>query len=180
MPNVKIAGKSRENWSESDFAYLGFGSSELTNWARAMAVLVPHGKDTGRYKFLIAKRGSRAGMIDKFTGERATSILLEHSGKGLGWVQAAPPDEDEKPRNAGSRAKVTPADVIKAMGSPNTAIRKDVLIAHISTKFDTSHKTAREKVENMILANDILIHETERRPEGGHPIVWLKPATKTP
>lgn len=53
-------------------------------------------------------------------------------------------------------------------------VDKDVLIAQIAQRFDTSNKTAREKVENMILAGQIKITETEKRPEGGHPIVWLK------
>jgi hypothetical protein len=166
--------KARENWSESDFAYLGFGSSELTNWARAVAVLVPHGKDTGKYKFLIAKRGKRAGMIDATTREPTTSIILEHSGKGMGWTQAAPTDSDDTPapRNSGARAKLTPSDIL-AQFSPSTATRKDVLISSLATRFDCSNKLAREKVENMILGGQIQIHETEKRPEGGHPIVWL-------
>jgi len=166
--------KARENWSESDFAYLGFGSSELTNWARAVAVLVPAGKDTGKYKFLIAKRGKRAGMIDAFTKEPTTSIILAHSDKGMGWVQAAEEESGEPtPRRSGQPQKLTQSDIL-AQFTRDTATRKDILISTLASRFECSNKLAREKVENLIMTGAIAIHETEKRPEGGHPIVWLR------
>lgn len=165
--------KARENWSESDFAYLGFGSSELTNWARAVAVLVPAGKDTGKYKFLIAKRGKRAGMIDAFTKEPTTSIILTHSDKGMGWVQAQVDDDDE-PSNGrpGAKPKITTTDILKAL-SDGTATRRDVLTISLADRFSCSQKLVSQKIDMLLLDEKIFVHSTEKRPRGGHPIEFL-------
>ena len=169
--------KSRQNWSESDFAYLGIGSSELTNWARAVAVLIPHGVDTGRFKFLIAKRGSRAGMIDQFSGEHSTSIYLKHAAHGLGWVQAERPDESEStPRSGGRKQKVTPEDVMRSLGPATHAKRKDILVADLMLDCAASERSVRERVDALILAGRIHIAETTPRDGGGHPHDWLRAA----
>lgn len=167
--------KSRQNWSESDFAYLGIGSSELTNWARSVAVLVPHGVDTGRFRFLIAKRGSRAGMIDRFTGEKSTSIYLQHAKSGLGWVQCERPAESEcAPRNGGRKQSLTGETVLKALGSAATMMRRDTLIADLSLKNEVSERTARERVDMLIMAGKIHVAESEPRKGGGRQIDWLR------
>ena len=168
--------KSRQNWSESDYAYLGLGSSELTNWARANAVFVPFGTDTGKFKFLITKRASRAGMINAFTHERTTSILLEHAGQGLGWVQAQPPEEDdeEEHKGAGRKPKVTPSDILKELGTASTATRKDVLVETLKTRFRASERAVREKIDGLLLGGKIIVAETTPRPGGGKPVEWLQ------
>lgn len=169
--------KSRQNWSESDFAYLGIGSSELTNWARAVAVLIPHGVDTGRFKFLIAKRGSRAGMIDQFSGEHSTSIYLKHASQGLGWVQCERPDESEQTaRGGGRKQKVTPEAVMQSLGPATHAKRKDILIADLMLGCAASERSVRERVDALILAGRIHIAETTPRDGGGHPHDWLRAA----
>lgn len=167
--------KSRQNWSESDFAYLGIGSSELTNWPRAVAVLVPSGVDTGRYRFLLAKRGSRAGMVNQFTGEKTTSILLKHSERGLGWVQCEAPDESETvTRGGGRKEKVSAEDVMKSLGPATHSKRKDCLVADLMLLHRASERTAREKVDALIVAKRIHIAETTPREGGGHPYDWLR------
>jgi len=45
--------KSRAHWNANDYAYIGLGSSELTNWARAIAVLQTT-KHEGIFKVLLA------------------------------------------------------------------------------------------------------------------------------
>lgn len=165
--------KSRENWSESDFAYLGFGSSELTNWARAVGVLVPWGKDTGLFRFLIAKRGKRAGMINAYTKERATSILLQHAETGMGWVQAPEPEMEEKPRNQGARPKLTVDDIMPYVTKYDSPVNKKELTRDLERDFHVSYKTAREKIDSMIHSGALKIHSTDARKEGGYPVVWL-------
>jgi hypothetical protein len=160
--------KSRSAWSESDFAYLGIGSSELTNWARSVAVLTPHGVDTGRFRFLIAKRGSRAGMVDTFTGMKSTSIYLRHADEGLGWVQCEAPDPSEMTsRNGGRKQSVTPEDVLKAIGSPGTTVMKSMLIAELAFRHKVSDRTARERVDNLLMTGFIHVASSEPRKGGG-------------
>ncbi len=52
---------ARKHWTQEDFAHLGLGSSDLTNWARAVVVLSRF-KKTDRFQLQFAKRGKRSGI----------------------------------------------------------------------------------------------------------------------
>lgn len=83
-------GRKAPAKSMSEWAYNMIGSSELTNWARAVMILNP--VEGWQYELLLAKRGQRAqakhpnGMVTK-------SILLEHSREDIFWLQTDPPEE---------------------------------------------------------------------------------------
>jgi len=92
-----------KGWVDSDFSYLGLGSSELVNWARAVSVIVPTDEE-GTYQFRITKRGFRAGMKNQFTGLTVKDMHIrwgrEQDGEGQVWMQtkyeAAADDRPEK------------------------------------------------------------------------------------
>jgi hypothetical protein len=162
-------------WSDSDFAYLGLGSSDTTNWARAVAVFTPWGVNSGIFRLLIAKRGKRAGMVDAFTGQRTTSIFLKHAGHGLGWDQCKPPDESEAPpRGNGRKQSLTADQVMKELGDGSQAVRKDMLIAGLALKHKISDRTVREKLDQLILFDRAHVSSEEPRPGGGKPIAWIR------
>jgi hypothetical protein len=99
--------KARQHWNANDYAYIGMGSSELTNWARAIAVLQTT-KHDGIFKLLLAKRGKRANVIDK-NGQPETAIVLKHADKGLHWEPTdLPGEEDEQPAKRGRKPALTP------------------------------------------------------------------------
>jgi RecA-family ATPase len=89
--------------SASEIAYLGAGSSELTNWSREVAVLQrePDRKDgrRGAFALTLCKRGGRAGMLDDH-GKRSHRIRIDHSADAVYWKYATPlpPDEDDEPK----------------------------------------------------------------------------------
>ncbi|MEI6076984.1 MAG: AAA family ATPase [Verrucomicrobiota bacterium] len=64
----------------TDFSYSGFGTSELTNWYRAVATLRPEKGKHKTFRFIVAKRGARAGFPDGLN-----YCLMRHSEKGLFW-----------------------------------------------------------------------------------------------
>jgi len=78
----------------ADKAYSGFGSSELTNWARSVLTLAPCGDDAdGKriYRLEVTKRGKRSNLNS--TGIIAQNAVqphvnLGHSDVGLAWIQA--------------------------------------------------------------------------------------------
>jgi RecA-family ATPase len=78
----------------ADKAYSGFGSSELTNWARSVLTLAPCGDDAeGKriYRLEVTKRGKRSNLNS--TGIIAQNAVqpfvnLSHSDLGLAWIQA--------------------------------------------------------------------------------------------
>jgi len=72
--------------ANTDQRYAGSGSAELTNWARAYITLQPvKGAPEGVTKMVFAKRGTRAGIVDEH-GQPTTSVLIEHSTRGLCWI----------------------------------------------------------------------------------------------
>jgi hypothetical protein len=170
----KDAG-AHKGWSESDFAYLGLGSSDVTNWARAISVFTPSGVDTGVFRFMIPKRGKRAGMVDSFSKETTTSIFLKHAGSGLGWVQCEPPDESEMAdRKGGRKQSLTAADVIKELGPDTHTMRKDILISQLCLRHHVSMRTARERINTVILSGNAHIASTDARPGGGTKVEWVR------
>ena len=82
----KTDTKSTANWGANEWAYAGLGSSALTNWARAVMVLVSHAGEDRSYSLYATKRGTRAGM-KTITGEYTTKMPLKHSEHGLCWVE---------------------------------------------------------------------------------------------
>lgn len=164
---------SYKGWNDSDFSYLGIGSSDLTNWARAIATFTPHGSNTGIYRFLLAKRGSRAGLRDMTTGERTNAIYLTHSGRGQGWTQCEAPEIEEKPRNGGRTPKLRDEDVIAAFKQATSPLRKDRLIAQLGTVHQVSPKTARDTVSRLLLANVLKLDSTSPRDGGGNAYEWI-------
>jgi hypothetical protein len=93
VPKPSTDSKARQNWSDSDFAYIGFGSSEITNWARAINYIEPT-KD-GPFKLRLAKRGNRARATPDPTNdqEHGSTLYLEHHEEFIFWMQVPPPKE---------------------------------------------------------------------------------------
>jgi hypothetical protein len=89
--------KSRQHWNANDFAYIGLGSSELTNWARAICVLQTT-KHDGIFKLLMAKRGRRANICDSL-GHPTIEVVLKHADQGLHWEPSELPEEPEQDHN---------------------------------------------------------------------------------
>ena len=98
--------KSRAHWNANDYAYIGLGSSELTNWARAIAVLQTT-KHEGIFKVLLAKRGNRAGVVDEH-GHPTTDICIKHADLGLHWKPATLPEETEEEGKSQGKSGRTP------------------------------------------------------------------------
>lgn len=107
--------KSRAHWNANDYAYIGLGSSELTNWARAIAVLQTT-KEEGTFKLLLAKRGTRAGVVDEHRLP-ATSLVLQHAEAGLHWEVGKLDEDSEQSTGAkgkpGPKPALSPADLIQ-------------------------------------------------------------------
>lgn len=90
----KEKAKSIEGWTTADFAYLGAGSHEITNWARAVIVLQQQPDSDRSFQLGIVKRGRRAGATT-LSGEETISISLRHSERGLSWIQTREEDASD-------------------------------------------------------------------------------------
>lgn len=98
--------KAEKAQSSSEVAYLGAGSSELTNWSREVAVLQrePDRKDKNKAAFslTLCKRAGRSGMVDE-DGNRQPKIRIDHSTQGIWWVYAPPLPPDSDPEKKGKK-----------------------------------------------------------------------------
>jgi RecA-family ATPase len=96
--------EARKGWHMSDWSYAGIGSSELTNWARAVVTLRQAGPNV--FTLAFTKRGARAGATHP-SGEPTDTIWIRHSSNGIYWEQVEPPeepaDDGEKPKRSNGR-----------------------------------------------------------------------------
>jgi hypothetical protein len=89
---AKDAVKTQKNWSARDFSYMGIGSSELSNWARAIICLTATSED--EFRMIFAKRGWRASLMDGHTP--VTELHLAYSTDHICWRQIPKPKEEEE------------------------------------------------------------------------------------
>jgi hypothetical protein len=67
-----------------ELAHSGFGSSELANWAREIAVLHEVGQSKPRrFQLAFCKRGGRIGLPSPI-------LNLQHSATGIQWEECNP------------------------------------------------------------------------------------------
>jgi len=87
----KPKGKDDKPESVADLAYSGFGSSDLTNWAREVIVMKEVGfNNPRRFMLGMAKRADRSGMTDK-DGKVTGSIMIQRGSNGdISWNYAEP------------------------------------------------------------------------------------------
>jgi hypothetical protein len=89
-----------------EIAYLGIGSSEIVNWARALSVLIPLGD--GKFHLCLAKRAAKANSTNIDGSPSDGSIYLRHSASRIFWEQIVPPEieKDVKPHKPSTADKV--------------------------------------------------------------------------
>ncbi len=87
--DVKATGKG------SSLSYLGIGSSELTNWARAVSVIQENREDESVYEFVHTKRGLLSGT--------KTTTFLRHATDGVFWEECQAPAKTVKTQKGDSR-----------------------------------------------------------------------------
>jgi len=145
-----------------DKAYSGFGSSELTNWARAVLVLAPAGQDGEEstiYKLEVSKRGKRSGLtqshdVGGVVANKASVhpfVYLRHSDQGMAWIQAGKPEQ----------AKRGPKPVeVDWSAYKKWPAKHDDLVEYFSNKTGKSERTIRRYIQDAV-ADEILIKQGE-------------------
>jgi len=101
--NKPPTGEAKREWKAGDFAYIGSGSADLANWARAVIAIRSIG-DHSVFELHLGKRGKRVGWTDP-DGRPCYSRRIAHGTDGIYWREA---QADEGPAPAGRRAGATP------------------------------------------------------------------------
>ena len=95
----------KANKTVTDNSYEGIGSSEITNFFRAVMVLSRAEKEEPVFRLLISKRRGRAGLMDRMS-EMTDTVYLAHSRKSgeVKWEYATP-EQTKKLTNKKSKNK---------------------------------------------------------------------------
>lgn len=86
--NKPPSGQQKPDWQAGDFAYLGSGSAEWANWARAVLALRSIGSHSV-FELHAGKRGGRIGWQDT-DGAKSYVRYLAHAEEGICWREASP------------------------------------------------------------------------------------------
>ena len=88
--NKPAQGREKADWKAGDFAYLGSGTAEIANWARAVIGIRSIGSHKV-FEIVLGKRGKRAGLVDD-EGEPIYSFYAKHAAVGICWEPASDDD----------------------------------------------------------------------------------------
>ena len=117
-PSDKAA---RQHWNSTDFSYSGTGSSELTNWARAVCLLRRTSEED--FELMLAKRGKRAGAID-LQGAPTTVVNLKHAENSILWLQTEAPERQpqftagRQQGRQGNKKSINIDNIVKKIDKP--------------------------------------------------------------
>jgi phage/plasmid primase-like uncharacterized protein len=111
--NKPPTGQEKTRWGGSDFAYLGSGSIEWANWARAVLALRGLGSHDV-FELIAAKRGARLNWTETDGVTRRFSKLIAHS-KEQGVVCWREASEDEAPQKPGRPATVNAEELFSLL-----------------------------------------------------------------
>jgi hypothetical protein len=124
--NKPASGREKPDWNSGDFAYLGGGSAEWANWARAVIALRSLGSHSV-FELRAAKRGGRLGWREADGVTKSYAKIIGHATEPgiICWREVAP---SEVPQPASGKRIFTKADVLIHV-PPQDPISKEVLRA---------------------------------------------------
>jgi hypothetical protein len=119
--NKPPTGEQKSKWQAGDFAYLGSGSAEFANWARAVIAIRSIGSDSV-FQLMLAKRGRRARWRDEFDKPTNSRFIAYHREPGVICWREVTAAEVEAETGSG---KPTIQDVVDALGDEQM-LKKDL------------------------------------------------------
>ncbi len=138
--NKPKSGKEKPDWQAGDFAYLGAGTAELANWARAVVAIRSIGSHE-IFEVVLGKRGRRAGLVND-EGKPVYNFYIKHSQTGICWEPAS---EDDLPGDDDSRCAVTIKDVAAEFGDGEVH-NYNKLVETLTEKHGVSARTAKRAI----------------------------------
>jgi hypothetical protein len=172
-PNAK--GDDRKKVA-NDYAYMGTGSAEWANWARAVLILSAK-DDNGLRELRIGKR-FRLGWKDADLMPCATRLLRQGSeGNSLYYTELSALETILiSPSNVSPFLKVLRSDVLPKLGED---VQKDILVARITkAKFCGRDRALKEVIP--VLIDEGYLKEKEVPRPGARPAIHFVRTDKIP
>jgi hypothetical protein len=159
----------------NDFAYVGTGSAEWANWARAVLILSAK-DDDGLRELRIGKR-FRLGWKD-VDGMPCVTRLLRQNSEGNGLFYTDVPAEEALliSQRLSPFLKVLRSDVLPEAGED---VQKDILVARITERKLCGRDRALKEVIPMLIDEGYLVVKEVPRP-GRRPEIHLVRTDKIP
>ncbi len=172
--NKPASGKEKPDWSAGDFAYLGSGSAEWANWARAVLALRSVGSQSV-FELRAGKRGGRLGWKESDGETKAYFKLIAHAKESgvICWREA---DESDMLEPAKAKRVPSKEDIMPHVptGKP---ISKDALRGKANDA-----GIALNKINPLIaeLLDDGTLHEWKEKRPGTNPRILLSRTPQPP
>jgi hypothetical protein len=135
--NKPLAGQQKQEWQAGDFAYLGAGSAEFANWARAVLAIRSMGSHDV-FQLVAGKRGKRIGWEDEDDGSPLTSRYIKHGSEGLCWLDATQADIEA------ARSESRPTKATEPEPDMSTAVE---ITRRQIWKYETLKQTIKDELE---------------------------------
>lgn len=167
--NKPSRGEEKSAWQAGDFAYLGSGSAEWANWARAVLAIRSIGSHEV-FELRAGKRGARIGWKDD-DGKTSFARLIGHATEP-GVICWRPATEDEtpagRPRRAGTREDLT------ALVPLERTIAKALLIDQWKDRYGNKDK-GRAFLESLIADGKLFEWRLTRTGTNAAKLICRKP-----
>ena len=165
--NKPPTGKEKPDWQAGDFAYLGGGSAEWANWARAVIVLRSVGSHSV-FELRAAKRGPRLRWREPDGSTPCFTKMIAHATEPgvICWREA---EAEEVPAERNAIRRVTKEDLLAhvPLGRP---IAKEALRSKANSAGISLNKV-NGLVEELIEAD--LLHEWQVKRGGTRPKIMV-------
>jgi hypothetical protein len=143
--NKPPQGEQKGQWQAGDFAYLGSGSAEFANWARAVIAIRSIGSDSV-FELMLAKRGRRAGWLDAMGRPANSRYIAYHREPGvICWREA---EEAELAPFLPPDKAVTVQTVVDIVGSG--IVDKAAVVKALKDDHDVKKATAYRLISEAI------------------------------
>lgn len=157
--NKPPSGKEKVAWSNEELAYLGAGSAEWVNWARAMIALRSTGKKdifgASVFELCLPKRGSRVGWLEADGETRVFAKMVRHARSGICW------EELSNEEIADFRSdECTMDDLLNAVPMDVPIPKKQLIEMKVK---GVGRAKAREMVEKLIEQGQLIQLEVRRK-----------------
>ncbi len=172
--NKPPTGREKSEWSGSDFAYLGGGSAEWANWARAVLVVRSLGSHSV-FELRAGKRGGRLGWKEADEVTKAYAKLIGHA-KEPGVICWRDADQEEVPASGKARKKVPTKEDILIHVPVVGVISKEALRSKANAA-----AVALNKINPLIaeLLDEGSLHEWKEKRAGTNPRTVFSRAAQT-